>query len=112
MGLRRWTKHETAYLEDNGWTTYERDLYADQVESEYHEYFNNKTTIVVLRLKSGFEVTGVSSCEHKHNFKVDLGHAYAVKDALKKLGELVTYYRAQRHYEDQERSKQLIKKDH
>lgn len=79
-------------------TDFEHETYNEWVRGggrEEYAAYNRKTTICVLTLKSGFEITGTSGCEDPFKFDVVLGKTYALKNALEKLGEFAAFYRAQ-----------------
>lgn len=50
-----------------------------------------KTTAVVLTLRSGFEVTGLSACVDPNNYDHNIGKKYAREDAVKKIWQLEAY---------------------
>jgi hypothetical protein len=75
---------------------FERGLYDEWVDRHTWECWNNKTTVAILKLKNGFEVVGTAGCEYPDNFIEHLGHKYAVKDALRKLGEFAAFHRAEK----------------
>lgn len=77
---------------------YEKDLFHKYVKQHEYECYRNKTTVVVMVLKSGFEIVGTAGCADPNNFDENLGHMYALKDALRKLGEMDTFHKAQVKY--------------
>lgn len=85
----------TAGNDVGGLSDFEQALYNEWVEVETHDSYNNKTTVVVMKLKNGFEIVGTAGCEDPKQFSEELGRIYALKDALNKLGEFATFYRAQ-----------------
>jgi hypothetical protein len=96
MGYGVWTVDTT--FTDIELSEFEQGLYRNHVACETHSTFNNKTTVSVIKLKSGFEIVGTSGCEDPSKFSEDLGRQYALKDALKKLGEFLAFHRAQATY--------------
>lgn len=50
-----------------------------------------KTTVVMLRLKNGFEVVGTSGCVDPANYDHEIGKKYARKRAIDKVWELEGY---------------------
>lgn len=74
---------------------FELETYNAYVESHEYEAYRRKTTVCILILKSGFEVVGVAGCEDPLKFDDNLGHQYALKDALRKLGEFAAFHRAE-----------------
>jgi hypothetical protein len=79
---------------------FERGLYDEWVDHHTWECWNNKTTVAILKLKNGFEVVGTAGCENPDNFIEHLGHKYAVKDALRKLGEFAAFHRAEKAHQE------------
>lgn len=79
-------------------TEYEKGLYAEWVEVETHVSYNHKTTTLVIKLHNGFEIVGTAGCEDPTKFSEELGRLYAMKDALRKLGEFVAFDRAQENH--------------
>lgn len=94
MGYGVWSV-DTTFTGMDGLTEFEKDLYRTWVEVETHSHFNNKTTVLVIKLKNGFEIVGTSGCEDPTKFSGDLGRQYALKRALASLGEFTAFYRAQ-----------------
>jgi hypothetical protein len=80
-------------------SNFNRKLYDEWVDRHTWECWNRKTTVVVIKLKNGFEIVGNAGCENPDNFSEDLGHQYALEDALRKLGEFAAFYRAQKAFE-------------
>jgi hypothetical protein len=74
---------------------FELELYNTYVETHEYESFRSKTTVCVLLLKNRFEIVGTSGCEDPSKFEDNLGHEYALKDALRKLGEFAAFHRAE-----------------
>lgn len=87
----KWSPQALAIL-----SNYERDLYAEFVHHHEYRCFNRKTTVGILKLKSGFEVVGNAGCEDPEKFEEQVGHLYAVKDALRKLSEFAAFHRAEK----------------
>lgn len=50
-----------------------------------------KTTVVVLTLKNGFEVVGTSACVDPTNYDHEIGKKYARQRAVDKIWELEGY---------------------
>ena len=61
------------------------------IESEEVLTVGKKTTVVVLTLKSGFEVIGSSACVDPANYNEEVGASYARKRARDKVWELEGY---------------------
>lgn len=74
-------------------TMYVRDSFAPANDSNI--------TIVILRLKNGFEVIGQSSCVDPLNFDKEIGAGIARKNAVDKVWEIEGYLLKQRMYEAQ-----------
>jgi hypothetical protein len=72
---------------------YNQKLYDEHVEQNKYNRMGEKTSVVLLTLKNGFEVVGTSACVNPADFDYGLGHHYALIDALHKVDELVGYAR-------------------
>jgi hypothetical protein len=61
-----------------------------------HAFFvlGERTTICILRTRSGFEIIGESHCQDARRFNEGIGELYAYLDAVKKL-ETFELYREQ-----------------
>lgn len=82
---------ESLIIREN--TMYVRDSFAPANDSNI--------TIVILRLKNGFEVIGQSSCIDSNNFDKEIGAGIARKNAVDKVWEIEGYLLKQRMYEAQ-----------
>lgn len=80
---------ESLIIREN--TMYVRDSFAPANDSTM--------TIVILKLKNGFEVIGQSSCVDPVNFDKEIGTKIARDNAVNKLWELEGYLLKQRIYE-------------
>lgn len=69
-------------------------------------FFDNTMTIAVVKLPSGFKVTGQSSCVDPANFNEEDGKKYALEQVKNKLWELEGYLLANRLYDKKVRSYQ------
>ncbi len=59
---------------------------------QQHELkLGSKTTVVLLVLENGFEVTGVSACVSAENYVHEIGVRIAREAAIKKIWELEGY---------------------
>ena len=72
-------------------TMYVRDSFMPENDSTM--------TIVILKLKNGFEVIGQASCVDPLNFDKEIGASIARENAVNKLWELEGYLLKQRMYE-------------
>lgn len=67
----------------------------EQVESrivkEYDYKLGEKTTVVLLKLDSGFEVVGISACVDPAMYNHEIGKQYARMRAIDKVYELEGY---------------------
>lgn len=72
-------------------TMYVRDSFMPENDSTM--------TIVILKLRNGFEVIGQSSCVDPVNFDKEIGANIARDNAVNKLWELEGYLLKQRIYE-------------
>lgn len=61
------------------------------IEHEESHKIGEKTTVVLLRLRNGFEVIGTSGCVDPKNYNHEIGVGYARKRALDKVWELEGY---------------------
>ncbi len=77
---------------------YQQMMYDEYVDDTYGQRMGEKTTVVVLKLKNGFEVVGSSGCVNPADFVYEIGYHYALVDALKKLDELVGFLRQERAF--------------
>lgn len=79
-------------------TEYESGVLERHIEDK--QFINNgKTTVVILTMKNGFDVTGESSCVHRDMFDVEIGRHYALIDALRKVDRFIGFGRQQESYE-------------
>jgi len=96
----------------NEMSEFERLLYSEWTMDELKKplefkHYNRKTTTCILKLANGFEIVGTSGCEDPTKFSEELGKLYALKDALRKLGEFAAFYRAQKAFEAANSPKEL-----
>lgn len=63
----------------------------DTIADESVQKVGQKTTVVVLTLKNGFEVIGSSACVDPNNYNEEIGKQYARKRAIDKVWELEGY---------------------
>lgn len=63
----------------------------DSIESVIDMKVGEKTTLVLLKLKNGFEVVGTSACVDPANYNHEVGVEYAKKRAMDKVWELEGY---------------------
>lgn len=72
-----------------------RTVTIEDVESalvaEWDYKLGEKTTVVLLKLKSGFEVLGHSGCVDPASYNHEVGKKYARERALSKVWELEGY---------------------
>jgi hypothetical protein len=82
-------------------TEFEQALYKEWTggTASYQSY-NRKTTVCILKLRNGFEVVGTSGCEDPEKFDMVIGRVYALKDALRKLGEFAAFHRAEKAHQE------------
>lgn len=62
-----------------------------QIERTEAVKVGQKTTVVVLTLKNGFEVIGTSACIDPAEYNMEVGTTYARKRAVEKVWELEGY---------------------
>lgn len=63
----------------------------DSIESVIDMKVGEKTTLVLLKLKNGFEVVGTSACVDPANYNHEVGVGFAKKRAMDKVWELEGY---------------------
>jgi len=61
------------------------------IKAEWDFRVGDKTTIVVLQLRNGFEVVGTSACVDAANYDHETGKKYARERAISKVWELEGY---------------------
>lgn len=63
-----------------------------QIVKETTAKLAEKTTVVILTLKNGFEVVGTSACVDPANYDHEIGIKYARQRAMDKVWELEGYF--------------------
>lgn len=81
---------------DHALTVYQENLYLEWVDFQTHMKLGHKTTVCMLTLKNGFEIVGTSACINPEEYDYNLGHKYALVDALNKLDELSGFWHQDR----------------
>lgn len=81
---------------DHSLTVYQENLYLEWVDFQTHMKLGHKTTVCMLTLKNGFEIVGTSACINPEEYDYNLGHKYALVDALNKLDELSGFWHQDR----------------
>jgi hypothetical protein len=76
----RYSEYETALM--NEWITSVETFKAGK-----------KTTVCLMTVKNGFEIVGSAACVRQEDFQAEIGDFFAIKDALRKLDEVVGFYR-------------------
>jgi hypothetical protein len=61
------------------------------IEKEIDFKLGEKTTVVLLKLKNGFEITGVSGCVDPALYDHELGKKYARERAISRVWELLAF---------------------
>jgi len=90
--LNDFTTHLHPDLRDK-LTTPRLDLFDQWVSGFTYARMGEKTTVVLLKLKNGFEVVGTSACVDPTLFEAGTGFYWALVDALNKLNELAGFHR-------------------
>lgn len=67
------------------------ESYIDNIE---YFHIGKKTTVCLLTLNNGFEITSTSACLNEMVYKEDVGKAIAKELALQKLYEYLTVKKA------------------
>lgn len=68
-----------------------KEFLESQIASEEYQTVGNKTTVCVLTLKNGFELTGTSSPVDPKDYDLQKGKEPARRRAFEKLWELEGY---------------------
>ena len=63
----------------------------NSITKEEYMKMGRKTTICLLTLKNGYELTGVSGCVDPANFDIELGKKYSRENAVNKIWQLEGY---------------------
>lgn len=63
----------------------------ESIAQEFDFKLCEKTTVVILKLKNGFEVVGTSGCVDPKNYDHEIGKKYARERAIQKVWELEAY---------------------
>lgn len=77
---------------------YQQSLYDNNVEHVWYAKMGNKTTVAVVRIRNGFEVTGTSACVNPDDFDMEIGQHFALVDALSKLDGFLGFSRQEEAY--------------
>lgn len=70
---------------------YQQEIYDTHIEHKWQMKIGRKTTVVVLRMKNGFEVVGSSACVNVEDFNYVIGEHFAMVDALEKIGSFLAF---------------------
>lgn len=70
---------------------YEQYLWDEWVEDSHSAKLGRKTTVAVLTMENGYEVVGTSACLDPNEYDREIGVHLAIRDALKKVAEIVGY---------------------
>lgn len=68
----------------------QEDIEATIVSEEYTK-MGKKTTVCLLTLRNGFEITGTSGCVDPANFDEAIGRKFAKEQAVEKIWQLEGY---------------------
>lgn len=71
----------------------EQYLWDEWVLASHSAKLGRKTTVVVLTMENGYEVVGTSACVDPNEYDREIGVYWAIKDALKKVADIVGYVR-------------------
>lgn len=72
---------------------HQKELYVEWVDEVEYKKLGQKTTVALATLTNGFEIIGTSACVDPNNFNQAIGEHFALIDVLRKLDELVGFYR-------------------
>ncbi len=71
--------------------TVTQEMVEAAIAEQYDVRFGEKTTVVLLKLKNGFEVVGTSACVYGEAYDHEIGKKYARERAVSKIWELEAY---------------------
>lgn len=74
-------------------TEYQQNLFNKHVVHSWSVKIGEKTTVVVIKLENGFEITGTSACVNPMDFVFEIGEHYALVDALNQLDGFIGFMR-------------------
>lgn len=74
-------------------TDYQQALFNNHLSGVEYKKLGKKTTVVLITLKNGFEITGTSACVNPNDFDKQIGEHFALVDALDKLDGFVGFAR-------------------
>lgn len=80
-------------------TDCQKNLLDEWVDDVVATTISEKTVLVILKCKNGFEIIGHGSCIDPGNFSFTTGQYYGLVQALSKLDELIGFYNQQKLYE-------------
>lgn len=81
-------------------TPYQQLLFDENVKRVETQKMGEKTTVCLLKLYNGFEVTGTSACVNPKDFDEEIGQHYALVEALKALDGYAGYARQEVSYNE------------
>jgi hypothetical protein len=71
---------------------YQFGLYVNWVADTHYQKMGDKTTVCVVKLHNGFEISGTSACVNPADFDEEVGRHYALVDALNWLDKYAGFY--------------------
>lgn len=83
-------------------TEYQRGLFENNVTNTWSVKIGEKTTVVVIKLINGFEITGTSGCVNPADYVFEIGEHFALVNALGKLDEYIGFMRQQDFFEQEQ----------
>ena len=84
--------------------TVTKEMVEDHIIEEQDCKMGEKTTIVLLKLRNGFEVAGASSCVDASSYDHEIGKRYAREKALSQAWQVLAYQLQERLSKASERS--------
>jgi hypothetical protein len=88
-------------------TEYQQAIYDTHIVDEWSTKMGNKTTVVTLVMRNGYEATGTSACTNPEEYEFEIGEHYARVRALEEVMHHISFMRQQESFERQ--SKRVYK---
>lgn len=82
-------------------TEYQQAIYDTHIVDEWSTKMGNKTTVVTLIMRNGYEATGTSACTNPEEYEFEIGEHYARVRALEEVMHHISFMRQQEVFERQ-----------